>query len=47
MAKLKQEMLLQLVITTDFCVKRNLVNIQKVNEMWYFWDTAQNRKKFE
>ena len=33
MAKLKQEMSLQLVITTDFCVKRNLVNIQEVNEM--------------
>ena len=46
MAKLKQEMLLQLVITTDFCVKRDLVNSQKVNEMWYVWDTAENRKKF-
>ena len=39
MAKLKQEMLPQLVITTDFWV-----NIQKVNEMWYVWDTAENRK---
>ena len=46
MAKLKQEMLLQLVITTDFWVKRNLVSIQKVNEMWYVWVTAENRKKF-
>ena len=43
--KLKQEMLLQLVITIDFCVKRDLVNIQKVNEMWYVWDMAENRKK--
>ena len=37
-------MLLQLVITTDFCMKRDLVNIQKVNEMWYVRDTAENRK---
>ena len=43
--KLKQEMLLQLVITTDFCVKRDLVNIQKVNEMWYIGETVENRKK--
>ena len=46
MAKLKQEMLLQLVITTDFWVKRNLVSIQKVSEMWYVWVTAENRKQF-
>ena len=38
-------MMLQLVITTNFCVKRDLVNIQKVNEMWYAWDTAENCKK--
>ena len=38
-------MLLQLVITTDFCMKHDLVNIQKVNEMWYVWDTAENRRK--
>ena len=28
----------------DFWVKRYLVSIQKVNEMWYVWDTAENGK---
>ena len=39
--KLKQEMLLQLVITTDFCVKRDLVNSQKSMKC----DTSETRQK--